>query len=175
VKNCILQGASPDLFSAVIIVDIKTADAVFTKLEFSTLLKPCGSISTNNYDQPNVFSHEAEKIVINAPWKKSAAELWNLHSLLVNAAGECSFLPVAIHPDEFADRVREVIRLDFERQVEKGRMKQVGTDQYRLTLLGSLLATPKVWFRMSFGILVILCRPSDATLQRKIHRRLRSR
>ena len=167
--------ASPDMFSAVIILDIKTTDAAFTKLEFSTLLKPCGSISTNNYDQPSVFSYATEKIVINAPWKKNATELRDLHFLLVEAAKECSFYPVAIHPGEFADRVREVIRRDFERQVEKGRMKRVGTDQYRLTLLGSLLATPKVWFRMSYGILVIWFRPSDEALQRKTYRRLRSR
>jgi hypothetical protein len=162
---------SSDAHHVALWVNSQAGDERNQILEFSTTLSPSGNITTNNSSQAGAFVYPPDKFMAKVPWKKSVAELVQLHLALCETAAECGFAPVAMSAAGFLESVEAESRREMELQVAHGRMKSVSDECYQITLKGAILITPRVWARMLFGSLLGAARRSDQSLRLEVRRR----
>ncbi len=165
--------ADPDRICGAVLMDGKTGNERVTILEFSTRLHPSGSIMTNNSPHPQISSYPLDKCVFRVPWKKTAEKVLELHQALCRAAREEKFVAEPFSVETFADDAIKATRKDMEYQVETGRYTKVGEDQYRQSLLGVVIAVPRLWLNMTYSFLFSWYRPPTGFLCRRLRRRLR--
>lgn len=163
---------APDMMHAAIIMDGKTGPEQVTILEFSSKFQPLGSVATNTSPYPRISSYPPEKFCVRAPWKKTAAKVFELHQALCRVAGEEKFALEAWTATAFAEEVITATRKDMEYQVLAGRYRKVGEDQYRMSLLGVVIAVPRLWLNMTYSFLFSWYRPPAGFFCRRLRRRL---
>ena len=170
--KAILQGyVSGDRAHGAVVAHFETQYETMAVIEFSTDLAPFGNISTNNNRQAETFRYPLHKTIAKAPWKKSARELYDLHRSLCEVAKANGYQAERVDPARFAEEVRNDTQRDYKTQVRKGIMVESATDVYRLSLKGVILGVPKVWLRMTYGILFFWYRRSDEAFCRALQRR----
>jgi len=163
---------SHDRLCAAGLIDLKTTGQAVTALEFHTQLYPSGNITTSTSSHPRIFSYPPDKMLAQVPWKKTAAEVFELHQMLCETAACEKFTPAKIDSDGLADAIRTDTRRDLDYQVRNGRFKKIAPDQYRLTLFGAIIAVPIVWFHMCYKGLFFWYKPSNRIFLRRLQRRL---
>ncbi len=163
----------PNRLHGAIFMDGQSGSERVTILEFSTRLHPSGCIITNTSQYPSIASYPPDKSVIRAPWKRTAAKVFELHQALCRAAAEEEFTAEPFSVVTFAEEVIKATRKDMEYQVEAGRYRKVAEDQYRQTLLGIVIAVPRLWLNMTYSFLFSWYRPPTSFLCWRLRRRLR--
>jgi hypothetical protein len=153
------------------IVDVESQDYQTSMVEFNSELSPQGNISTNNNRQPGVYSYRLEMLVVRAPWKRIVRELFTLHQALCGAATQCGFRPRLLHAKDLCFQVSNDSRQDLEGECARGRLHPISANSYQTTFLGALRYTPRIWFKMVHGHLLIWYRPADQTLAARARRR----
>ncbi|MBA4386682.1 MAG: hypothetical protein C0404_01805 [Verrucomicrobia bacterium] len=162
-----------DRLQGAILMDGRSGSERATILEFSTRLHPSGSVVTNTSPYPQIWSYQLDKCVTRVPWKKTAAEVLELHQALCRAAGEEKFTAEPFSAVTFADDVIKETRKDLEYQVEAGRYRRVGEDRYRQSLWGVVAAVPRLWLKMTYSFLFSWYRPPAGFFCWRVRRRLR--
>lgn len=164
---------APDDLCTACLIEIKMATDRVQILECHTDLSPAGSITTSTSSHPRIFAYPPGKVLAKVPWKRTVAEVLELHSALCSAAQMEGFKPQYLPRSNFADLIQQDTRLDLDYQVKHKLVKKLDPDQYKLTLLGCLVATPLVWFNMTYGFLFSWYRPGNETFCRRLRRRLK--
>ena len=164
---------SQDRLCEAILIDIASGQNMKTILEFGTRLYPSGSITTTNDSNPSIISYQPDKMKVNVPWKRTAADIYELHRSLCLTAQDETFTPAVLQPADFAESLRNDTLKDYEYQVKSHRLRRVAEGQYRLTLLESIIAAPLLWYQMAYGRLFPWYTPPDSFFYRKLRRRLR--
>ena len=164
---------SQDRLCEAILIDIASGQNMKTILEFGTRLYPSGSITTTNDSNPSIISYQPDKMKVNVPWKRTAADIYELHRSLCLTAQDETFTPAMLQPADFAESLRNDTLKDYEYQVKSHRLRRVAEGQYRLTLLESIIAAPLLWYQMAYGRLFPWYTPPDSFFCRKLRRRLR--
>jgi hypothetical protein len=164
---------SQDRLCEAILIDIASGQNMKTILEFGTRLYPSGSITTTNDSNPSIISYQPDKMKVNVPWKRTAADIYELHRSLCLTAQDETFTPAVLQPADFAESLRNDTLKDYEYQVKSHRLRRVAEGQYRLTLLESIIAAPLLWYQMAYGRLFPWYTPPDSFFCRKLRRRLR--
>ena len=164
---------SQDHLCEAILIDITFGQNRKTILEFCSRLYPSGSITTTNDSNPSIISYQPDKMKVNVPWKRTAADIYELHRSLCLTAQDETFTPAVLQPADFAESLRNDTLKDYEYQVKSHRLRRVAEGQYRLTLLESIIAAPLLWYQMAYGRLFPWYTPPDSFFCRKLRRRLR--
>lgn len=163
----------PDRLHGAILMDGKSGSERATILEFSTRLHPSGSIVTNTSPYPVIWSYPLDKCVVRVPWKRAAAKVLELHQALCHTAQKEKFIAETFSVVTFAEEVIKATREDMEYQVEAGRYRKIGQDQYRPTLLGIVIAVPRLWLNMTYSFMFSWYRPPAFFFCWRLRRRLR--
>jgi acetyl esterase/lipase len=161
-----------DSLCAAILIDITSGNSKKTVLEFCTRLHPSGSITTTNDSNPSIISYQPDKMKVNVPWKRTAADIYELHRSLCLTAQDEKFTPAVFQPADFAESLRNDTLKDYEYQVKSHRLRRVAEGQYRLTLLEAIIAAPLLWYQMTYGRLFFWYKLPDGFFSRKLRRRL---
>ncbi|MFA5374190.1 MAG: alpha/beta hydrolase [Dehalococcoidia bacterium] len=161
-----------DSLCAAILIDITSDNSKKTVLEFCTKLHPSGSITTTTDSNPNIIAYQLDKMRVNVPWKKTAADVFELHQSLCRTALDAKFTPAAIYSTSFAESLTDDTRKDYEYQVKSHRLRRVAEGRYRLTLLEAIIAAPLLWYQMAYGRLFFWYKLPDGFFHRKLRKRL---
>jgi hypothetical protein len=153
------------------VIHLRSQDDQTSMVEFSAELAPRGGICTNNNRQPGIFSYRPEKLVVRAPWKRTAQELFILHQALCGAAAQSGFSARPIHPSDLSLHVADDSRADYEGERARGCLYPISANTYQTTFVGALLYTPRIWFNLAHGHLFSWYHPSDQTLVARAQRR----
>jgi len=140
--------------------------------EFYSELSPCGSILTNNNPYPNSMAHPNTKFIFKFPSIRSVNILHGYHLDFCQAAQLESFKFKKVRPECLEEDIYNIYKRDYEFQVEKGRMKKVDETAYTWTLRGVVLATPIQVIHSLYSFLFSFYRPRQATLIRRLKRKL---
>ena len=163
---------SQDHLCEAILIDITSGQNRKTILEFCSRLYPSGSITTTNDSNPSIISYQPDKMKVNVPWKRTAADIYELHRSLCLTAQDETFTPAVLQPADFAESLRNDTLKDYEYQVKSHRLRRVAEGQYRLTLLESIIAAPLLWYQMAYGRLFFWYKLPDSFFHRKLRKRL---
>ena len=164
---------SQDSLCEAILIDITSGQNRKTIMEFCTRLYPSGSITITNDSNPSIIAYQPDKMKVNVPWKRTAADIYELHRSLCLTAGDEKFTPAVLQPADFAESLRNDTLKDYEYQVKLHRLRRVAEGQYRLTLLESIIAAPLLWYQMAYGHLFFQHALPDDLFHRSLRKRLR--
>lgn len=164
---------SRDLLCGALLADMTVGKEKTTVLEFGSDLSPAGSILTNNFALPSVYSYRIQDMKASVPWKLTADEIFALHKAMCQVALDEEFTLKSIYATGFAERLSADMRKENDYQVERGRLRRVGKNRYRMTLLGALIGAPLIWYNMAYGGMFAWYKPQDSYFCWKLRRRLR--
>ncbi|MDD4872859.1 MAG: DUF3592 domain-containing protein, partial [Kiritimatiellae bacterium] len=151
VRSQLRAYCDPDRQTAAALIDMTSERKTTTVLQFGTNLHPSGSIVTSTSQFPSIYARPTGKMLARVPWKNTAAEVFKLHQLLCQTARNEHFEAETVHASTLAENVRKAERIECEYQVKIGRLKRIAEDKYRMTLLGTIIAVPLVWWQMCYG------------------------
>ena len=171
--SCTLRAyRDPHGQSECALISMATVTGSTSAIEFSSDLGGKYTLMTSASRAPGPFSYPLTKIIVRAPWKKTAQRLHDLHSDLCSVAATYHYSPLDLRGTCFEDRVRGECRRDLDRQVGRGRFRRLDDGTYAWTLRGAVLAVPRIWLDMSYGLLCSWYTVSDRVLRERFRRRL---
>jgi hypothetical protein len=140
--------------------------------EFTSRCIPFFVLCLNDFQGGSVVGYAPYKVVLHAR-TKSVEELSALHDRLLNECRLRNATPAPLPNGDgvFEELVVKGAQRDFEYQVRIGRMKRVGSNVYKPTLVGAVIGPSIVWFSGMKSVFTAILPWND----RRILKRLRAK